>query len=60
MKVRNAVRCYLIQDGRVVVTKYRGNNLKTGYYEIPGGKIEEMNIQEIQLLENLKKKQECI
>ena len=27
MKVRNAVRCYLIQDGRVVVTKYRGNKL---------------------------------
>lgn len=40
MKVRNAVRCYLIQDGKVVVTKYKGNNLKTGYYEIPGGKIE--------------------
>lgn len=38
--VRKAVRCYLIKDNRVVVTKYKEGNKKAGYYEIPGGKIE--------------------
>lgn len=39
--IRKAVRCYLIEDEKVVVTKYKEGNLKQGYYEIPGGKIEE-------------------
>ena len=39
--VRKAVRCYLIKDNKVVVTKYKENNKKAGYYEIPGGKIED-------------------
>ena len=39
-KVRNAVRCFLIKDNKVVVTKYKKGNRKEGYYEIPGGKIE--------------------
>ena len=39
--IRKAVRCYLIKDNKVVVTKYKENNKKAGYYEIPGGKIEE-------------------
>lgn len=39
--IRKAVRCFLIEDGKVVVTKYRSNNEKEGYYDIPGGKIEE-------------------
>ena len=38
--VRKAVRCYLIKDNKVVVTKYKEGNKKAGYYEIPGGKIE--------------------
>ena len=38
--VRNAVRCFLIKDNKVVVTKYKKGNRKEGYYEIPGGKIE--------------------
>ena len=38
---RKAVRCYLIKDNKVVVTKYKENNKKAGYYEIPGGKIED-------------------
>ena len=40
-KRRKAVRCFLIQGNKVVVTKYKKDNLKAGYYEIPGGKIEE-------------------
>lgn len=39
--IRKAVRCYLIKDGKVVVTKYKEGNSKEGYYDIPGGKIEE-------------------
>ena len=39
--IRKAVRCYLIKDNKVVVTKYKEGNKKSGYYEIPGGKIEE-------------------
>ena len=39
--IRKAVRCYLIKDNKVVVTKYKEGNKKFGYYDIPGGKIEE-------------------
>lgn len=39
--IRKAVRCYLIKDNKVVVTKYKEGNKKLGYYDIPGGKIEE-------------------
>lgn len=39
--IRKAVRCYLIKDNKVVVTKYKESNKKARYYEIPGGKIEE-------------------
>ena len=39
--IRKAVRCYLIKDNEVVVTKYKKGNKKEGYYDIPGGKIEE-------------------
>lgn len=38
--IRKAVRCYLIKDNKVVVTKYKQGNKKEGYYDIPGGKIE--------------------
>ncbi len=40
-QIRKAVRCYLIKDEKVVVTKYKKGNKKFGYYDIPGGKIEE-------------------
>ena len=40
-KIRKAVRCFLIKDNKVVVTKYKEGNKKADYYEIPGGKIEE-------------------
>ena len=39
--IRKAVRCYLIKENKVVVTKYKEGNKKAGYYDIPGGKIEE-------------------
>ena len=39
--IRKAVRCYLIKDNKIVVTKYKEGNKKVGYYDIPGGKIEE-------------------
>lgn len=38
---RKAVRCYLIKDNEVVAIKYKKGNRKEGYYDIPGGKIEE-------------------
>lgn len=38
---RKAVRCYLIKENKVVVIKYKKGNKKQGYYDIPGGKIEE-------------------
>ena len=38
--IRKAVRCYLIKDNNVVATNYKQGN-KEGYYDIPGGKIEE-------------------
>lgn len=44
--VRKAVRCYLIKNDRIVVTKYNEPNKKAGYYEIPGGKIEEGELPE--------------
>ena len=37
---RKAVRCFLIKDNKVVVTKYNKGNKKEGYFDIPGGKIE--------------------
>lgn len=42
--IRKAVRCYLIKGNKVVVTKYKKGNKKEGYYDIPGGKIEEGEI----------------
>ena len=40
-KVRKAAKCYVINENKVLVTKYKEGNLKTGYYDIPGGKIED-------------------
>ena len=38
-KIRKAVRTYLIKDNKVVVINYKQHDY--GYYDIPGGKIEE-------------------
>lgn len=39
--IRKAVRCYVIKENKVLITKYKSGNKKEGYYDIPGGKIEE-------------------
>ena len=41
MKERKAVRCFLIENEKVMVTRYKDKNRKAGYYDIPGGKIEQ-------------------
>lgn len=38
-KIRKAVRTYLIKDDKIVVIKYKQHD--NGYYDIPGGKIED-------------------
>lgn len=38
--IREAVRCFLVKDSKVVVIKYKSGNIKEGYYDIPGGKID--------------------
>lgn len=53
-KVRKAVKCYIIKDNRVVVTKYKSGNRKEGYYDIPGGKIEEGEMPEQTVLREVK------
>lgn len=52
--IRKAVRCYLIEDDRVVVTKYKEGNKKEGYYDIPGGKIEEGELPEYAAIREMK------
>ena len=43
-KIRNAVRTYLIKDNKVVAIKYKQQ--ASGYYDIPGGKIESNETKE--------------
>lgn len=38
--IRKAVKCILIENGKIVITKYLKGS-KIGYYDIPGGKIED-------------------
>lgn len=38
--IRKAVKCLIIKDGKIVIIKYLKGN-KIGYYDIPGGKIED-------------------
>ena len=38
-KIRKAVRTYLIENDRVIVINYKEHD--NGYYDIPGGKIED-------------------
>ena len=38
-KIRKAVRTYLIKDNKIVVINYKQHD--NGYYDIPGGKIED-------------------
>lgn len=38
--VRKATRCFIINDSKVMVIKYKEPNRRAGWYDIPGGKIE--------------------
>lgn len=40
-KIRRAVRCFLIKENKIVAIQYKDENKKAGYYDIPGGKIED-------------------
>lgn len=39
--IRKATKCFLIQENKIVAIQYKKGNKKEGYYDIPGGKIEE-------------------
>ena len=52
--IRKAVRCYLIKDNQVMVTKYKQGTPKEGYYDIPGGKIEEQETVEQTAMREMK------
>ena len=53
---RKAVRCYLIKDNKIVVTKYKTGNKKEGYYDIPGGKIENGELPEQTTIREMREK----
>ena len=64
-KIRKAVRTYLIKDNKVVVINYKQRD--NGYYDIPGGKIEEGETSEETSIREFKEetgititKQHCI
>ena len=64
-KIRKAVRTYLIEDNKVVVINYKEHD--NGYYDIPGGKIEEGETSEETSIREFKEetgititKQHCI
>ena len=38
--IRRAAKCLIIENGKIVITKYLQGR-KVGYYDIPGGKIED-------------------
>ena len=64
-KIRKAVRTYLIKDNKVVVINYKQHD--NGYYDIPGGKIEEGETSEETSIREFKEetgititKQHCI
>ncbi len=44
----------MIKDEKVVVTKYKEGNKKFGYYDIPGGKIEEGETSEQTAIREMK------
>ena len=39
--IRKDTRCYILDKDKVLVIKYNEPNRKAGWYDIPGGKIEE-------------------
>lgn len=51
-KVRKAVRSYLIRNNKVVVIKYKQGIV--GFYDIPGGKIEDNETSEVASIREFK------
>ncbi len=53
-KIRKAAKCYLIEDNKILVIRYGESNRKSGYYDIPGGKIENEETSEMTAIRELK------
>lgn len=51
--IRKAAKCCLIENGKIVITKYLKGN-KIGYYDIPGGKIEDRETPEEAAIREMK------
>lgn len=51
--IRNAVKCLVIENEKIVITKYL-KGMKEGYYDIPGGKIEEWETAEEAAIREMK------
>lgn len=52
--IRKAVRCYLIDNNKVIIIKYKKGNKKEDYYDIPGGKIENGELPEQTAIREMK------
>ena len=51
--IRRAAKCLIIENGKIVITKYLQGR-KVGYYDIPGGKIEENESSKQALIREIK------
>lgn len=52
--IRNAVRCFYINNNHVLCLKTKDTNLKPGYLDVPGGKIEENETMEQTVIREFK------
>lgn len=52
--IRRAVRCYCIKENKVVAIKYKKGHNKEGYYDMPGGKIEDGELPEEAAIREIK------
>lgn len=52
--IRNAVRCFYINNNQVLCLKTKDTNLKPGYLDVPGGKIEENETMEQTVIREFK------
>lgn len=52
--IRNTVRCFYIKDNKVICLKTKDTNLKPGFIDIPGGKIEDNETMEQAVIREFK------
>lgn len=52
--IRRAVRCYCIRENKVVAIRYKEGYHKEGYYDMPGGKIEDGELPEEAAIREIK------